>query len=44
MRRIQTRTIPGRWIVIAMLAVIVVVVAIAAYELWFGSLKSPRVS
>jgi hypothetical protein len=38
------KAIPGRWIVIAMLAVIVLVVAIAAYELWFGSLKSPRIS
>jgi hypothetical protein len=39
MKRIQ-----GRWIVIAMLAVIAVVVAIAAYELWFGSLKPTRIS
>ena len=38
------RRIPGRWIVIAMLVVIFVVVAIAAYELWFGSLKPTRIS
>jgi hypothetical protein len=38
------RPIPGRWIVIAILIVVAVVVAIAAYALFFGWLKSPRVS
>jgi hypothetical protein len=38
------KPIRGRWVVIVMLAVIVVVVAIAAYELWFGSLKPTRIS
>jgi len=38
------RPVPGRWIVIVMLAVIVVVVLIAAYELFWGSLKPTRVS
>jgi hypothetical protein len=37
------RPVPGRWIVIAILVVVVVVVAIAAYVLFFGSLKpTPR--
>ena len=37
------RPVPGRWIVIAILMVVAVVVAIAAYELFFGSLKpTPR--
>jgi hypothetical protein len=38
------RPVPGRWIVIAILVVVVVVVLIAAYELFFGSLKPTRIS
>jgi hypothetical protein len=38
------RPVSGRWIVIAILAVVVIVVAIAAYELFFGSLKPTRIS
>jgi hypothetical protein len=37
------RPIPGRWIVIAVLVVVAIVVAIAAYALFFGWLKSPRI-
>jgi hypothetical protein len=38
------RPVPGRWIVIAILVVVFIVVAIAAYELFFGSLKPTRIS
>lgn len=38
------RPVPGRWIVTAILVVVVVVVLIAAYELFFGSLKPTRIS
>jgi hypothetical protein len=38
------RKIPGRWIVIAILVVVAVVVGIAAYALFFGWMKSPRIS
>ncbi len=38
------RRVPGRWIVIAILIVTAIVVGIAAYALFFGWLKSPRIS
>jgi uncharacterized membrane protein HdeD (DUF308 family) len=37
------RPVPGRWIVIGILAVSFIVVGIAAYALFFGWMKSPRV-
>jgi hypothetical protein len=38
------RPVPGRWIVIAILVVTAIVVGVAAYALFFGWMKSPRVS
>jgi len=38
------RPVPGRWIVIAILVVTAIVVGTAAYALFFGWMKSPRVS
>lgn len=37
------RPVPGRWIVLAIVVVTAVVVGIAAYALFFGWMKSPRV-
>jgi hypothetical protein len=37
------RPVAGRWIVAAILVVVAIVVGIAAYALFFGWMKSPRI-